>query len=178
MKRQNVVSLMVLKVQFTTENYTVMPNKKKVLTVLFLKLKNPPKNVKLEGLPENVVPLKRNGETIVCAMPNGKHTKVFREQISVLLNFGMSDYSSQGRTRPNNVIDLQNCKTHQSFYTALSRSASAEGTIIVQGFEQSKIQNAGNLSGHLRQEFRELELLNEITKLRYENKLPDSVNAK
>ncbi len=159
-------------------NYTVMPNKKKVLTVLFLKLKNPPKNVKLEGLPENVVPLKRNGETIVCAMPNGKHIKVIREQISVLLNFGMSDYSSQGRTRPNNVIDLQNCKTHQSFYTALSRSASAEGTIIIQGFEQSKIQNAGNLSGHLRQEFRELELLNEITKLRYENKLPDSVNAK
>ncbi|KLO03914.1 hypothetical protein SCHPADRAFT_807182, partial [Schizopora paradoxa] len=90
----------------------------------------------------------------------------------------MSDYASQGRTRPDNVIDLQNCKTHQSYYTVLSRSASAEGTVIMQGFDASKIQNTNQMSGYLRQEFRELELLNEITKLKYEGKLPDSVNSR
>src|SRR6185369_4446613 len=96
----------------------------------------------------------------------------------VLLNFGMTDYASQGRTRPNNVVDLQNCKNHQSYYTALSRSASAKGTIIVQGFDPSTIQDTTKMSGFLRQEFRELEMLNEITRLRYKDELPESVNAK
>ena len=44
----------------------------------------------------------------------------------------------------------------------------AEGTIIVQGFDPKII--TGGASGYLRQEFRELELLDEITKLKYEKK--------
>ena len=51
----------------------------------------------------------------------------------------------------------------------MSRSASAEGTLILQGFDPQKI--TGKCSGALRQEFRELELLDEITRLRYEGKL-------
>ncbi|KAI0643578.1 hypothetical protein C8Q79DRAFT_879684, partial [Trametes meyenii] len=61
--------------------------------------------------------------------------------------------------------DLQNCRTHQSIYTCLSRGSTYEGTIIVQAFDPSKL--TGGISGSLRQEFRELELLDEITKLRY-----------
>ncbi|KAF8579433.1 hypothetical protein K439DRAFT_1648495 [Ramaria rubella] len=64
------------------------------------------------------------------------------------------DYGCQGRTRPNNVVDLGGCLTHQSYYTCLSRSASASGT-------PNKIM--GGASGWLRQEFRELEILDEIT---------------
>src|ERR1700729_4659597 len=86
---------------------------------------------------------------------------------------GTRNYSSQGRTRPDNVVDLNNCHSHQSYYTCLSRSASAEGTIIVQGFDPKVI--TGGASGYLRQEFRELELLDEITRLRYENELPEHV---
>jgi hypothetical protein len=52
---------------------------------------------------------------------------------------------------------------------------SAEGTIIVQGFDSRVI--TGGLLGYLRQEFRELELLDEITKLRYKNKLPKHVSG-
>ncbi|KLO03942.1 hypothetical protein SCHPADRAFT_841200, partial [Schizopora paradoxa] len=132
-------------------NFSFLPDRKKVLTVLFVKLKNPPTNIKLDGLPENVVPLKRSGKTVACKMPNGKVLRVHREQVNVLLNFGMSDYSSQGRTRPDNVVDLNNCKSHQSYYTALSRSASAEGTVILQDFDESKIMNPHIMSGHLRQ---------------------------
>jgi hypothetical protein len=51
--------------------------------------------------------------------------------------------------------------------------------VIVQGFENHLITNgiSGHLSLILRQEFCELELLNEITRLRYERKLPDGVSG-
>ena len=77
----------------------------------------------------------------------------------------MTDFASQGRTRPNNVCDIQNCPTHQSVYTCLSRGSTLDGTVIVQSFDSSKL--TGGISGSLRQEFRELELLDEITKMCY-----------
>ncbi|KAJ7816467.1 hypothetical protein B0H13DRAFT_1923550 [Mycena leptocephala] len=45
----------------------------------------------------------------------------------------------------------------------------------MQGFDYKKITSG--ISGHLRQEFRELELLDEITKLRYEGRLPRRVTG-
>src|SRR5882762_2108253 len=62
-----------------------------------------------------------------------------------------------------------------SYYTSLSRSSSAEGIIIVQGFDPKVV--IGGASGYLRQEFRELEILDEVTRLRYENKLPDGITG-
>ncbi|KAF8814158.1 hypothetical protein BYT27DRAFT_7219917 [Phlegmacium glaucopus] len=76
----------------------------------------------------------------------------------------MTDCGSQGKTHSDNVL-----QTHQSYYTALSCGASAEGTLILQGFYPQKI--TGRCSGALHQEFRELEILDEITKFRYEGKL-------
>src|ERR1700683_2901690 len=87
----------------------------------------------------------------------------------------MTDYTSQGKTRPKNPVDLSNCRSHQSYYTCLSRSATASGTVIVQSFSPRLI--ICGASGYLRQEFRELELLDEISKLRYEGKLPDCVEG-
>jgi len=87
----------------------------------------------------------------------------------------MTDYASQGKTRPFNVVDLHNSRSHQSYYTALSISASASGTITLQGFNPSMI--TGNASGALCQEFHDLELLDEITKLRYNGKLHESVEG-
>ena len=82
-------------------------------------------------------------------------------------------YTSQGKTCPYNVVDLSHCQSHQSYYTALSRSATAQGTAIVQGFDVSKI--TGGLSGWLWKEFRELEILNDITLIRFNNMLPQTV---
>ena len=75
----------------------------------------------------------------------------------------MTDFGSQGKTCPNNPVDLNNLLTHQSYYTALSRSATAQGTVILQGFDPHKI--TGYASGALHQEFHELELFDEITAL-------------
>jgi hypothetical protein len=151
------------------------PEGQTVLDTLFVKLTNPPKNVKIDGLPENVVPITRHTTATMCSLPNDDEISLSRDQVLVLPNFGMTDYASQGRTRPNNIADLNSCKTHQSYYTCLSRSATADGTIIVQGFDPKVI--TGGASGYLRQEFRELELLDEITKLKYTRQLPSDING-
>ncbi|KAJ7114876.1 hypothetical protein C8R44DRAFT_563534, partial [Mycena epipterygia] len=87
----------------------------------------------------------------------------------------MTDYTSQGKSRDKNPVELANCKDHKSYYVALSRGRSAAGTVIVQGFSAKKITEG--ISGYLRQEFRELEILDEITRLRFEGKLPSSVHG-
>ena len=146
-----------------------------ILDVLFIKLKSPPKDVQVQDLPLNVVPLTRSTVSITCILPDGNRVSISRSQIEVLPNFAMTDFASQGKTRPYNPVDLNNCRSHQAYYTALSRSSTAKGTVILQGFDTKKI--TGKASGALRQEFRDLELLDEITQLRYISKLPNSVQG-
>ncbi|EIM86982.1 uncharacterized protein STEHIDRAFT_42304, partial [Stereum hirsutum FP-91666 SS1] len=87
----------------------------------------------------------------------------------------MTDFASQGRTRPYNPVDPEFCLTHQSLYTALSRSSTLSGTILLQPIDPKIVQ--GKLNRPLKQEFRELEILDDITKLRYLGKLPSNINA-
>ena len=145
----------------------------KMLDTLFVELQNPPKAIQFDGLPLNVVPLTRSSVHIKVSLPNDDYIYISRSQVEVLPNFAMTDYSSQGKTRPYNPVDLNNCRTHQSYYTAISRSASAAGTCILQGFDSRMI--TGGASGALRQEFRELEILDIITFMTYESKLPLNV---
>ncbi|EFI27280.1 hypothetical protein CC1G_14752 [Coprinopsis cinerea okayama7 len=98
-----------------------------------------------------------------------------RNLVEVLPNFSMTDFASQGKTRQYNVVDLSPCKTHQSFYTALSRGVSAQGTVIVQEFSTQPI--TGGINGTMRDEFRSLEVLNVITDLRYNDLLPNTING-
>ena len=149
------------------------PNGQVMLDTLFVKLKDPPTLVEVPGLPENVVPVYPTTTNIIAALPTDEKFHISRTQVEVLVNFAMTDFASQGKTRPENPADLNNLKSHQSYYTALSRSATAEGTLILQGFDPRVI--TGGCSGALRQEFRELELLDEITRLRYLGKLPATI---
>ena len=143
------------------------------LDTLFIQLHNPPTPVKLDGLPLNVVPLAKNSVTTTCNLPDDSSLDISRSQPDVLPNFAMTDFASQGKTRENNVVDLSYSRSHQGYYTSLSRGMSAAGTLILGGFHPSKIM--GGASGALRQEFRDLELLDEITTLHYENKLPKNI---
>ena len=143
------------------------------LDTLFVKLKDPPTHIQLNGLPENVVPIYPTTTNVQITLPNDERYYITRSQVEVLVNFAMTDFASQGKTRPFNVSDLNNLSTHQSYYTALSRSATARGTLILQGFDARKV--TGGCSGALRQEFRELELLDDITNLQYLRKLPVTV---
>ncbi|KAK0221443.1 hypothetical protein IW262DRAFT_1493266 [Armillaria fumosa] len=73
---------------------------------------------------------------------------------------------------------VNNCRSHQSYYTALSRTATAAGTLLLPSIGNKKLlpidanKIQGGCSGWLRQEFRELELLDEITLQQYEGALP------
>jgi len=144
----------------------------RVLDTLFVRLANPPSTVQFRGLPENVVPITPSSQQAKCTLSDDTVININRLQATVLPNFGMTDYASQGKTRPDNPVDLYNCSGHQSVYTCLSRSSTAAGTIIIQGFNSSMI--TGGCTGYLCQEFRELELLDEITKLKYEGSIPES----
>ena len=145
------------------------PDGQKVLETLFLELKNPPKTIELPDLPKNVIPMTRTSKKIKSSLPNDYEVNIIRQQINVLPNFSMTDYASQGKTRPDNPVNLSHCRNFQSIYTCLSRSSNAAGTLIIQGFNSSKITKG--LPGHLRQEFWELHLLNNITKEIYEGHL-------
>ena len=151
------------------------PHGKRILDTLFVKLDNPPQVVKIPGLPDNVVPIVKSTKTVTCMFPSDLKESIERQQAWVLPNFAMTAHASQGKTRPFNVVHLNSCYSHMAYYTALSRSATADGTIIIQGFD-SKVITRG-CSGYLRQEFREHEILDDITRLRYEGHLPDHVNG-
>jgi hypothetical protein len=108
--------------------------------------------------------------TTSCLLPEDTSLTISRNQIEVLPNWAMTDYASQGKTRPENVVDLSYSRSHQAYYTALSRSSTAAGTLVLAGFHPHKI--TGGASGALRQELCELEILDSITKLNFEGKLP------
>lgn len=147
---------------------------RRMLDTVFVQLINNPVPVKLDGLPTNVVPVTRHGLTVPCTVPWQKEPlDVLREQVPLVPNFSMTDYGSQGRTRKYNVIDIQSCKSHLAVYTCLSRGTSYDGTVILRSFPLDNLQ--GGITGWLRQEFRELELLDDITRLRFLGMLPNKV---
>ncbi|KAE9393894.1 hypothetical protein BT96DRAFT_753310, partial [Gymnopus androsaceus JB14] len=73
-----------------------------------------------------------------------------------------------------NATDLNTLSDHHAIYTALSQSQSAEKTVILQGFDSSKLTHG--VSCQLCREYRELEILDVITWLHFEGKLPISVS--
>jgi hypothetical protein len=105
-----------------------------MLQVLLVKLTLNPVSIQLAGLPDNAVPIVAESMNIRCKVHNGQNVDVNRTQVPVVLNFAMTDFASQGRTRKFNVIDITHSKNHQSIYTCLSRSPSYSGTLIIQDF--------------------------------------------
>ncbi|KAJ7115122.1 hypothetical protein C8R43DRAFT_902899 [Mycena crocata] len=151
------------------------PSGQRVLDTLFVELINPPKNVQIGDLPVNIVPIPRTTTPITSLLPDDSLLSLVREQVVVLLNFGMTDYTAQGKSRVKNSVELSHCDGHKSFYVALSRGFTAEGTVILQDFDEKNITTG--MSGYLRQELRELEILDEITRLRTEGLLPPTVTG-
>ncbi|KAJ7902980.1 hypothetical protein B0H13DRAFT_1484427, partial [Mycena leptocephala] len=122
-----------------------------ILDTLFVELINPPRAIQIQGLPLNVVALSKGSKKLWFQLPDDMTVQISREQVLVSPNFSLTDYASQGKTRELNVIDLNNCRTHFSYYTALSRGSCSEGIVIIQGMDETKITRG--IDGHLRQEF-------------------------
>ncbi|KAJ7259003.1 hypothetical protein C8J57DRAFT_1073440 [Mycena rebaudengoi] len=154
---------------------TIGEHGENILETLFVRLYKPPRPIKIADLPVNVIPIPRSHTHVTCLLPNDSLLSVIRQQVNILLNFAMTDYGSQGKSRDENLVELGNCKSHLSYYVALSRGTSAAGTAIMQGFDASKITSG--MSGYLRQELRELEILDDITRLRFEGVLPKHVTG-
>ncbi|KAJ7715769.1 hypothetical protein B0H16DRAFT_1339552 [Mycena metata] len=156
---------------------TIGPAGQRVLETLFVHLDNLPseRTIEIPGLPPNVVPLVRTSSVITVLLEDDTLLSVVREQVTTLLNFSITDYTAQGKSRPKNPVDLTNCRDHKAYYVALSRATTAAGTIILQDFTPEKI--TCGMPGYLRQELRELELLDEITRLQYAGTLPRSVTG-
>ena len=95
------------------------PHGKCVLDTLFVELDNPPQLVQIPGLPDNVVPIVKSTNTILCTIPSDMKESVERQQVWVLPNFAMTAHAAQGKTRPCNVVHLNGCHTHMAYYTAL-----------------------------------------------------------
>ncbi|KAJ7282261.1 hypothetical protein C8J57DRAFT_1433077 [Mycena rebaudengoi] len=127
-----------------------------ILGTLFVRLHKPPRPIQIADLPVNIIPIPRSYTHVTCLLLNDSLLSVIRRQVNVLLNFVMTDYGSQGKSRDENLVELGNCKNHLSYYVALSRGKSATGSAIMQGFDASKITSG--MSGYLRQELRELEI--------------------
>ena len=147
--------------------------------MIFVELKNPPTPVKLKGLPLNTVPICRAKQSLYVGFSNKHLLGVNRDQIPLLPNFAMTDYASQGRTRPINIVDLEHCDTHQSVYICLSRALTLKGTVIFRMCRHTLIMDGfDNTDGScLKQESRELELINEITRLQWEDTLENGVSG-
>ncbi|KZW01600.1 hypothetical protein EXIGLDRAFT_602926 [Exidia glandulosa HHB12029] len=150
-------------------------NGKQALDVLFVELTNNKASVQVEGLPPNVVPVCAETDNVECELPSGALLTIRRTQVRVLPNFAMTDFASQGKTRERNVVDLSRLRGHQACYTALSRSACAAKTVIIRDFSTGKLR--GGLSPHLLAEYRDLEILDDMTRLEFEGTLPTVVNS-
>ncbi|KAJ7028864.1 hypothetical protein C8F04DRAFT_963572 [Mycena alexandri] len=156
---------------------SIGPSGQRVLDTLFVHLDNLPSEriIEIPGLPPNVVPLVRTSSVITVLLEDDSLLSIAREQVTTLLDFSITDYTAQGKSRPKNPVDLTNCRDHKAYYVALSRATTAAGTIILQDFRTDKI--TCGMHGYLRQELRELELLDEITRLQYAGTLPRAVTG-
>ncbi|KAI0349497.1 hypothetical protein OH77DRAFT_1464029 [Trametes cingulata] len=149
---------------------------REILDVLFVRLTQTKEDVHIEGLPPNVVPIGRNCRTIKCTLPIGDlQVSIRRQQVACLPHFAVTDFGCQGQTWNKSIAHTTHCRTHQSLYTVFSRCTSLHDTIILDGFDATKIQRGP--APALLQEFYELELLDEITRLREDGKLPPSVRG-
>ena len=68
---------------------------------------------------------------------NDPSVSIEQQQVPNFPNFAMTDYPSQGKSRPKNIVCLSSCHSHMSYYTCLSKSTCATRTVIIQGFDSS-----------------------------------------
>ena len=160
------------------ENPTENVENTEVLDTVFVKLINPVTPVNIGSLPSNVVPIIRRSLRINCEHVDGTKRTVNRQQIPINLNFAMTCHASQGKTRKINVVSLREMTKHTHVYTALSRGTSAENTVVLDlPGRLSMLSNGLGDKDGMKEEFMELELLDEITKMRFEDTLHKEVKA-
>ncbi|KAJ7933037.1 hypothetical protein B0H13DRAFT_1856638 [Mycena leptocephala] len=77
---------------------SVGPLGQRVLDTLFVRLVKPPR--KIADMPENVVPFVGTSTHLTIVLSDDTLLSVVREHVVCLLSFGMTDYTSQAKSRP------------------------------------------------------------------------------
>lgn len=98
---------------------------------------------------------------------NGKKVlkSVTREQLPLVPAYAYTDYKSQGKSLTHAIMDLESACSLQGVYVMLSRVRSMEGLLIMRPFSHAKI--CTRLSQELRDELRRIDMLDEMTRVRY-----------
>jgi len=148
------------------------------LETLFVRLIKPKEVIQLEGLPANVVPIRCLERQITCRLPDDSEIGIARKQVPVIPNFAITDYVSQGKTRPFNVMDPKYLETYQLIYTALSRGSTSSGTVLLREVNSARVQGGLKMKhGDLFKEMQQLELLDDITIKKYQGNLSPEVKG-
>ena len=100
------------------------PNNKDMIDTLFVELANLPTPVKMDGLPQNVIPLTRTAVITNCKFMDDTSLTISRSQVEALPNFTMMDYASQGKTQPYNVVDSVQLSAKQDYRGGIWSTAS------------------------------------------------------
>ncbi|PBK79799.1 hypothetical protein ARMGADRAFT_1049111 [Armillaria gallica] len=69
----------------------------KILETLFITLSSPPQDVKVPGLPLNVVSLICTSQAITSYLSDDSSISISRSQVKIIPNFAMMDYCLQGK---------------------------------------------------------------------------------
>ena len=106
-------------------------NGRNYLNVLYIKLTGKGHDKKYHDLlPIGVVPLTPITRNFVVKIQK-KSVIVRRTQIAAILNFAITDYGSQGKSRPWNIFSVTDCTDHFHFYVMASRSTQLKQTAIL-----------------------------------------------
>ena len=101
------------------------------LNVLYIKLTGKGHDMKYhEHLPLGVVPLTPITRNFTIKIKK-KLVTVRRTQVAAILNFAITDYGSQGKSRPWNIFSVADCTDHFHFYVMASRSTQLQQTAIL-----------------------------------------------
>lgn len=102
------------------------------------------KNIKLDGLEENEVPLQPVQRSYKLQLQNGKQVTVTRTQLPLQIARAFTDYRSQGQTILPIAIDIGRPPSGSispfNAYVALSRSKGKRSVRLVRDFEDSILQ--------------------------------------
>ncbi|KAJ8473925.1 hypothetical protein ONZ51_g7564 [Trametes cubensis] len=120
-------------------------------------------------LDEDIVPIFPEKHKFNCTVTSGgvksvKH--VYREQLPLVPSYAYTDYKSQGRSLTTAIVDLKSAKSLQGVYVMLSRLRSLQGLLLLRSVTPGKV--CMRLSQELRDELSRIDVLDEITRLRFE----------
>ncbi|KAH7912389.1 hypothetical protein BJ138DRAFT_1134788 [Hygrophoropsis aurantiaca] len=100
--------------------------------------------------------------------PHGVRFSVNRKQLPLLPAYAFTDFKVQGKSFSKVILDLSSARYLQNAYVMLSRASSLDGVAILRLFGSRVIHS--DLSAEFRQEFSRLRELDELTRIRFEQR--------